>query len=151
LLVLDNSETLFEPGQGDGRYRQGMGGFGRLLQAVGETTHQSCLLLTSREAPPELLVLGSGVQRLELHGLACEDAQALVADKRLFGDMQAWLRLVERYGGNGLALRIVGDTVRQIYDGDIAAFLQDATYGIVFGGIRRLLDVQVERLFASRV
>jgi WD40 repeat protein len=148
LLVLDNSETLFEPRQHDGRYRQGMDGYGRLLQAVGQTTHQSCLLLTSREAPPELLALGSGARRLELHGLACEDAQGLLADKHLFGDMQSWLSLVERYGGNGLALRIVGDSVRQIYDGDIAAFLRDAiaTYGIVFGGIRRLLDVQFERL-----
>jgi WD40 repeat protein len=148
LLVLDNSETLFEPGLRDVSYRQGMDGYGRLLQAVGETTHQSCLLLTSREAPPELLVLGSGVQRLELHGLATEDAQVLLADKQLFGATEAWLTLVERYGGNGLALRIVGDTIRQIYDGDVAVFLKEAiaTYGTVFGGIRRLLDLQVERL-----
>jgi WD40 repeat protein/transcriptional regulator with XRE-family HTH domain len=148
LLVLDNSETLFEPGQRVGSYRQGMDGYGRLLQAVGEATHQSCLLLTSRETPPELLVLGSGVRRLELHGLASEDAQALLADQQLFGDTEAWLTLVERYGGNGLALRIVGDTIRQIYDGDVAAFLREAiaTYGTVFGGIRRLLDLQIERL-----
>ena len=37
LLVLDNSETLFEPGQREGRYRAGMDGYGRVLQAVGET------------------------------------------------------------------------------------------------------------------
>jgi hypothetical protein len=47
LLVLDNSETLFEPGQREGRYREGMEGYGRLFQAVGESTHQSCLLLTA--------------------------------------------------------------------------------------------------------
>ena len=28
-----------------------------------------------------------------------------------------------RYGGNGLALKIVGETIRQIYDGDVGAFL----------------------------
>src|SRR4029453_6829144 len=54
LLVLDNSETLFEPGQTEGQYRPGMGGYGQLLRSVGEPTHQSCLVLTSREAPPEL-------------------------------------------------------------------------------------------------
>jgi hypothetical protein len=36
LMVLDNSETLSEPGQGAGRYRAGLEGYGRLLQAVGE-------------------------------------------------------------------------------------------------------------------
>jgi WD40 repeat protein len=72
----------------------------------------------------------------------------MVADKQLTGDMQAWVSLVQRYGGNGLALRIVSERIRQVYNGDVAAFLVDvaATYGTVFGGIRRLLDVQVERL-----
>jgi len=41
LLVLDNSETLFEPGQTDTRYRAGMVGYGHLLQAVGDASHQS--------------------------------------------------------------------------------------------------------------
>jgi transcriptional regulator with XRE-family HTH domain len=148
LLVLDNSETLFEPGQREGRYRAGMDGYGQLLQTVGESSHQSCLLLTSREAPPELAVLGGGVREIELHGLGTAEAQALLADKQLDGDPQAWTTLVDRYGGNGLALKIVGETIRQVYGGEIAAFLRDviASYGAVFGGIRRLLDVQAERL-----
>src|SRR5262249_13821742 len=48
LLVLDNAETLLEPGQPQVRYRAGMDGYGRLLQAIGESSHQSCLLLTGR-------------------------------------------------------------------------------------------------------
>jgi WD40 repeat protein/transcriptional regulator with XRE-family HTH domain len=148
LLVLDNSETLFEPGRPEVQYRPGMDGYGLLLQAVGETAHQSCLLLTSREGPPQLALLGSGVRVLELHGLGTGEAQVLLADKHLNGDERAWLNLVERYGGNGLALKIVGETIRQVYSGDVAEFLRDAiaAYGTVFGGIRRLLDVQAERL-----
>jgi WD40 repeat protein len=148
LLVLDNSEALFEVGQPEGRYRVGMEGYGRLLPAVAEVQHQSCLVLTSREAPPELGVLGRAARALELRGLGVAEAQALVADKHVRGDAKDWQSLVERYGGNGLALRIVGETIHQVYDGDIAAFLSDAiaTYGTVFGGIRRLLDVQLERL-----
>lgn len=146
LLVLDNSETLFEAGQGEGRYRTCMEGYGRLLQAGGETTHQSRLVVTSREAPPELGVL-SGARYLELHGLGVAEAQALLADRELIGDGQARLSLVDRYGGNGLALKIVGETIRQVYDGDVKAFLAEAiaSFGTVFGEIRRLLDVQVER------
>jgi WD40 repeat protein len=148
LLVLDNFETLLEPGQREGRYRPDMEGYGRLLEAVGQTPHQSCLVLTSREAPPELAVLGDAVGELELRGLGTADARVLVVDKQLQGDDQTWLSLVERYGGNGLALKIVAETVRQLFDGDVAAFLSDAmgTHGTVFGGIRHLLDVQAARL-----
>jgi WD40 repeat protein/transcriptional regulator with XRE-family HTH domain len=148
LLVLDNAETLFEPGQREGRYRAGMGGYDRVLQAVGEASHQSCLLLTSREVPPELAVLGGGVRGLELRGLGTAEAQALLADKQLQAESATWVSLVDRYNGNGLALKIVGETIRQVYDGDVAGFLGDAvaTYGTVFGGIRRLLDAQAERL-----
>jgi hypothetical protein len=148
LLVLDNSETLFEPGQRQGQYRSGMEGYGRLLQAVGEASHQSCLVLTSREEPPELPLLGAASRTMQLHGLGTREARALLVDKQLTGDEQAWVGLVDRYGGNGLALKVVGETIRQVYDGDIATFIADviASYGTVFGGIRRLLDVQVERL-----
>ena len=34
LLVLDNSEALFEPGKREGRYREGTAGYGWLLEAV---------------------------------------------------------------------------------------------------------------------
>jgi WD40 repeat protein len=148
LLVLDNSETLFEPGQREVRYRAGVEEYGRLLLAVGERAHQSCLLLTSREAPPELALLTGEVRALELHGLGTAEAQACLADKQLRGDARAWASLVERYGGNGLALKIVGETIRQVFGGNVEAFLTDAfeNYGTLFGGIRRLLEAQVERL-----
>ena len=147
LIVLDDFETLFDPGQGQGVYRTGTDGYGRLLQAVAETSHQSCLVLISRETPPDL-VLGGAVRALELHGLETADAQALLSHKQLHGDAQAWTSLVYRYGGNGLALKIVAETIRQVYDGDLAAFLSDAiaNSGTVFGGIRRLLDAQLQRL-----
>src|SRR3954452_10101498 len=53
-----NLETLLEPADREGCYRDGYAGFATLLQALGETTHQSCLVLTGREAPAELAVGG---------------------------------------------------------------------------------------------
>jgi hypothetical protein len=148
LLMLDNYETLFEPGQLGGRYRAGMDGYGLLLRAVGEASHQSCSMLTSREVPPEVAEFGGGVRTLEVQGLSIAEAQTLLADKQLRGDTNAWVSLVDRLGGNGLALKIVSETIRRVFDGDVAMFLGDASgsSGIVFGGIRRLLDGQVERL-----
>jgi WD40 repeat protein len=150
LLVLDNFETLLEPGERLTSYRDGCAGFGRLLQLAAESGHQSCLVVTSREMPPELGVLeSSGARGLEIHGLSLAEIQAMLADKRLEGDPSAWISLVDRYSGNALALRIVGETIRQVCAGDVALYLRDviATYG-VFGGIRALLEVQVERVSA---
>src|SRR5438270_12210522 len=145
LLVLDNSETLFEPGQREGRYRTSMAGYGRLLQAVAEGRHQSCLVLTSREAPPELVVHSGAVRTLELSGLGTDEAQVLLAAKQLDGTSQQWTQLTATVGGNGLALKMVGETIREVFAGDIAAFLEEGSDGGIFGGIRRLLAEQVER------
>src|SRR4051794_4810571 len=76
LLVLDNFETVLAPGQQEGRYRDGFADYGALLHAIGQTRHQSCLVVTSREAPPELAVLGGGgVRKLQLGGLGISEAQ----------------------------------------------------------------------------
>src|SRR5262249_10460852 len=115
LLVLDNSEALFEPGQREGRYRQGMAGYGRLVQTLGDASHQSCLVLTSREAPPELAVLGGAVRSFELGGLGVDEAQVLLAAKQLEGTSQQWAELNARFGGNGLALKVVGETIRELF------------------------------------
>jgi WD40 repeat protein/transcriptional regulator with XRE-family HTH domain len=146
LLVLDNFETLLEPGQREGRYRDGFAGYGSVLQAIGQTSHQSCVVVTSREAPPDWSLLGGGaVRALELGGLGVPEGQLLLAHKQLSGDEEAWADLIAHYGGNGLALKVVGETIRQVFGGDIGAFLAESGADGVFGGIRRLLAEQIER------
>jgi DNA-binding XRE family transcriptional regulator len=150
LLILDNVDTLFESGQGEGRYRPGLAGYGRLLHTIGEARHQSCLLLTSREAPLELAILGNdAVRTLELGGLGVDEAQVLLAPKQLIGSSEQWAELTTRFGGNGLALKLVGERIRELFGGDLGSFLQEAGVSSVFGGIRRLLDEQVERSSAA--
>jgi WD40 repeat protein/DNA-binding XRE family transcriptional regulator len=144
LLVLDNLETILEPGALEVRYRAGYEGYGEVLRRLGESAHQGCLLLTSREQP--LRAEEPAVRVLRLQGLAIEAGRSLLAGRELAGDEDAWRALVGRYAGNPLALSVVGETIDVVFGGDIAAFLaQDTT---VFGGIRQLLDEQVERLSA---
>jgi WD40 repeat protein/transcriptional regulator with XRE-family HTH domain len=146
LLVLDNFETVLEPGQQEASYREGFAGYGALLQAIGETRHGSCLMVTSRETPPELAVLdGGGVRRLQLGGLGIDEAQVLLAEKQLSGSDEAWVDLIARFGGNGLALKMIGESIRQVFDGDIGAFLDQAGSSSIFGGMRRLLAEQIGR------
>jgi DNA-binding beta-propeller fold protein YncE len=83
---------------------------------------------------------------LEVRSLSVVEGQALLSKRHLQGDATAWASLVARYSGNGLALKIVGETIDQVFGGDIAAFLEQSGSSSAFGGIRRLLDTQVERL-----
>jgi class 3 adenylate cyclase len=145
LLVLDNFETVLEPGQSEGRYRDGLAGYGAILRAVGETNHQSCLVITSREAPPDCTTGARGsVRTLDLSGLGVPEGQILLADRQLRGDQRDWSSLIARYAGNSLALKVVGESIRQIFGGDIGSFLAESS-ATVFGGIKRLLAEQVER------
>jgi NACHT domain len=146
LLVLDNVETLFEPGQQEGRYREGLAGYGHLFHAAGESAHQSCLILTSRESPADLAALaGNAVRKLQLGGLNVDEAQELMARMQLVGTREQWAELVARFGGNGLALKMVGESIRELFGGAIGAFLHESGDSIVFGGVRRLLFEQIRR------
>jgi hypothetical protein len=85
LLVLDNLETVLEPGQSMGRYRDGFSGYGTFVQQMGESSHQSCLLLTCRESPPELGRLQGEhgpVRSVEVGGLSVEAGRAMLQESR---------------------------------------------------------------------
>ncbi len=146
LLVLDNFETVLHS-ERVGDYRLDYTGYGRLLQRVGEGRHQSCLLLTSREQPQELITLAgdtSPVRSLFLTSLIAVDSVAMLAGSGLSGDDDDWAALHERYSGNPLALKIVAETIRQLFGGNIRDFLR--TDALFFGGIADLLRQQFTRL-----
>jgi transcriptional regulator with XRE-family HTH domain len=57
LLILDNAEAILNTTWQIGQYRAGCEGYGQLFKEIGEVVHQSCLLLTSREKPREIVPL----------------------------------------------------------------------------------------------
>jgi WD40 repeat protein/transcriptional regulator with XRE-family HTH domain len=147
LLVYDNLESYLEEGEDSGRMRAGNEGFSRVLGRVAETEHQSCLLLTSREKPGDLVPLEGSrapVRALRLARLDAEACQQLLAEKGVAGSTPEQMRLVEAYAGNPLALKIVARTIVELYDGQIFPFLEQGE--VVFGGVRALLDEQYARL-----
>jgi transcriptional regulator with XRE-family HTH domain len=147
LLVLDNLETLLEPHDSLGRFQDSFRGYQALLQAVGETRHQSCLILTSREASADLgLLSGSSVRSLEVRGLSVADTQVLLQDKELTGTELDWADFVARCGGNALVLKMTGETVRLIFGSEIGGFLLAVgSNGAIHGGVRRLLASQLDQ------
>ncbi len=147
LLVLDNLESLLQSGDREGNYLAGYEGYGRLIGRLTESAHQSCVLVTSREKPREIEPLEgvrAPVRSLRLAGVDEQAAHDLLSDKELRGTPAAWGRLVASYAGNPLALKIVAQTISDLFSGDLDRFLREGE--LIFNGIRPVLRQQVERL-----
>ena len=147
LLVLDNAESILQSGEKAGHYREGYEAYSRLLQRIGDSRHQSCLLLTSREKPRQFGLLEgetAPVRTLPLTNIDITAGQAILQDRGLTGSAESWATLLDRYSGNPLALKLVAETVRELFLGEIAEFLQEES--AIFGGIRDLLAQQFDRL-----
>ncbi|HIK07019.1 MAG TPA: hypothetical protein IGS40_20400 [Trichormus sp. M33_DOE_039] len=153
LLILDNVETILFGSGTAGQYRPGYEGYGQLLKRVAEVPHQSCVLLTSREKPREIALLEgdkTGVKSLPLKGLNPNEGQQLFQQKGEFtGTGQEWQELIEHYGGNPLALKMVAAGTQELFNGKIASVLEYVEQGVqIFDDIGNLLECQFQRLSA---
>ncbi|MBC8162563.1 MAG: pentapeptide repeat-containing protein, partial [Roseiflexaceae bacterium] len=149
LLILDNLESIMQPGVLTGTYRAGYAGYGELLLGLSERAHGSCLLLTSREKPAELGPLegrNAPVRTLHLHGLADSACQTILMAKDIAATATEVQALAHAYGGNPLALTLVAEPIRELFGGDVSAFL--AAGDPFFNGVDQLLDQQIRRLSA---
>ncbi|PSF37722.1 hypothetical protein C7H19_09240 [Aphanothece hegewaldii CCALA 016] len=146
LIILDNLETLLQPQGTAGQYRKGYEEYATLLQSVAEIGHSSCIVLTSREKPSEIAALeGSGLETRVLNIKGCpEAAQALLSASGLVGTPEQKQTLADEYGNSPLALKIVANSIKDLFDGDIPTFLAQNT--TVFNHIRYLLAQQFDRL-----
>ena len=151
LLILDNFETILSSNSRVGEYRPSYEGYGQLLKLIGEVPHNSCVLLTSREKPREILPLEgekTKVKCLQLGGLNHHDGRKLFEQKGHFtGTEQEWEVLIKHYGGNPLALKIVAAGTRELFNGKIAQLLDYLKQGaFIFEEIGDLLESQFQRL-----
>jgi hypothetical protein len=126
LLILDNAESIMESGQHAEVFREGYEAYDQLLRRFALSEHQSCLLLTSREKPNQFNQLErreSHVYSLVLPGLEMAAGFAILQEETLLGSEEDMQRLVRQYSGNPLALILIADTINDLYNGDIVAFL----------------------------
>ncbi|WP_416676256.1 NB-ARC domain-containing protein [Egbenema bharatensis] len=147
LIILDNAESILRGGERAGQYRQGFEGYGTLIRRMGESSHRSCLLLTSREKPKEVCLFSGPsrpVRAFQLMGLNPVDGQKILQAEGISGSEIEQQELLIRYAGNPLAVKIAATTIQELFCGDISSFLSQ---GIgIFGDICDLLDQQFKRL-----
>lgn len=149
LLVLDNVESILQSGERSGRYRPGYEAYGQMIARICDERHLSCLVLTSREMLAEISIREGDnlpVRSLQLTGLEVPQAQKILSQKGLVESPTDCEKLIERYSGNPLALKITAATIRSLFNGNVSAFLTQKT--VVFGDIGELLDQQFNRLSA---
>jgi hypothetical protein len=148
LLVLDDFETVLQGEALAGQYCEGYEDYGELVRRAGVERHQSCLFLISREQPIAVSSLAGAtfpVQTMKLKGLGREDARQILAARGLSPEKRGVEELILLYRGNPSALKIIATTIQEIFNGNIAQFLDQSTLviGDVFSSI---LNEQFARL-----
>ncbi len=138
LLLLDNAESVM---RGDAWAPEHVG-YGALLARVEQGARGSVVLVTSRALPGELAArVGryAPSRALELHGLDVADGRRIFEDLDAFSGTDAdWAAVVRVYDGNPLALELAARHVRDVFFGDLAAFLEGGR--AVFADLEALLD-----------
>jgi WD40 repeat protein len=147
LIVLDNYESVLQGGEDAGGYRAGYEDYGELLERAATGRHSSCIVVTSRETPPELSHHGSStgpVRCLRLGGLGQSEAEQIFETVGQFiASADDWRCVNDLYQGNPLALELAARHIRDVFDGRVADFLRHGQPN--FRALRDLLDWHVER------
>ena len=147
LLIFDNLESILQGGNRSGQYQPGYEDYGLLFARIADESHQSCLILTGREQPGGFAVRSGEnlpVRSLKLCGLSPPVCQQILADKGLNATLLQSRDIVNYFGGNPLEIKIAATTIKNIFGGDIQAFLLQGN--TVFSDLWDLLDRQFDRL-----
>ena len=147
LLILDNFESALVSGDCQDSYLEGYEKYGDLIERIGKTNHQSCLLLTSRTMPSQIAKLEGKkqpVRTLPIDGLNFENAQQILHENDLKGSIEEKTRIAEIYSSNPLALRLISNYIDEYFNGNMTEFLSQSAP--IFGEIRQILDEQFVQL-----
>ncbi len=151
LLILDDWSSIFQDNVLAGIYHAKAEKYGLMLRRISERTHKSCIIVTSREKPSGLVFTDSNlncnphIKYLQLTGLLMNDALQALSDFGLLeSDLAQLEQLVAYYSGNPFALKFASNTVSQIFNGDLSAFLDQEN--LIYGEIKRLLISQIDRI-----
>ncbi len=126
LLVLDITEVVSQGLKIDPRWNTiESEEFKLFLRRIVEERHQSCLVLTSREPWPTLVLLERSkrpIRLIKLKGLETAAAIQLLQAKRLTSQ-EKWPTLIQTYRGNPLLLEDVASRIQRFFGGSVDQFL----------------------------
>ncbi|MEG5042028.1 MULTISPECIES: NB-ARC domain-containing protein [unclassified Microcoleus] len=146
LIILDDVQQILSSGQLAGHYKPGYENYGTLFKLIGEIPHHSCLILNSWEPPSDIITFtddNSAVCLLQLTGLG-PAATELLREKGLLEE-EKWPELINLYQGNPLWLKLVAQTINNLFGGRVSQYL---SYQPVFLGdeLTPILQQHYQRL-----
>jgi WD40 repeat protein/transcriptional regulator with XRE-family HTH domain len=125
LLLLDNFESVMDF-ENVGKYKPEFLDYQSVINKLASSDHMSVVLITSRHQPENLSHEENGLVRLlHLDGLEEEACISLLDSREVEVTKEQLQELVFRFSGNPLALEIIGDLIRDIYQTDVDAYLKD--------------------------
>ncbi|MFM6003409.1 MAG: AAA family ATPase, partial [Sphaerospermopsis kisseleviana] len=129
LIILDDIQNLFTPGELAGKYQPEYQDYQTLFKLVTETQHQSNIILISQEQCPEMESLDPElypIKSLELSGLYHPD----IFQNTGLKNQDSWLDLIKLYAGNLMFLKTIIVLIAKNYDGEVVEFLAENTLHI---------------------
>ncbi|MDM9385252.1 NB-ARC domain-containing protein [Chlorogloeopsis sp. ULAP01] len=171
LIILDHVDTILDNKYGneldhfnisDNNYRRqnnyyslpyigylyGYENYGDLIRRIGDSQHQSCLLLTTREKPSKIADFKDenlSVRCLQLTGLNQVENAELFTNKELIEFNQEDIKHINNwYAGNPLFIKLVTNIIHEFFGASVQKFLAQNT--LIFAEIRVILDEQFNRL-----
>ena len=126
LIILDNLQEIFIPGQFAGQYQREQKDYKTLFTMLTEIDHQSSAIVISQEQCQETISLDEDlypVKCLELQGLENPD---LLKNLGL-SDRQSWGKLMQRYEGHPVYLKEIASLIKNVFLGKVSEFLAEET------------------------
>jgi hypothetical protein len=124
LIILDNLQEIFIPGQFAGQYQNQHKDYKKFFNLLTEISHQSTVIVISQEQSPEMLSLDE-----ELYPTKCLELQGLANPKILkpFGltDPESWVALMQRYQGHPVYLKEIAHLIKKVFQGKVSEFLTE--------------------------
>jgi hypothetical protein len=146
LLIFDNADpVLVQDESSKSDLAQDYAQFFSRLNTVASDSHyltisvEKCWVGTNDDLPETLRE-----RQLELQGLDRKSCQDLLHTSELVGTIAEWDTLIDRYRGNPQYLKIVANTITDIFAGKIEPFL--AINVLVYPQIENLLAQQLDLL-----
>jgi len=146
LIILDKVEIIFAKGQLIGEYQPEYQEYGLFFKQLGETNHQSCIILNSWEVPREIQTLAEDcnlVSLLQLEGLG-DTAKAILLEKGL-EEENTWEELINIYRGNPLWLKWVATMIIELCRGKVSQCWEYEKI-LIPNDLKIILDQQIQRL-----
>jgi len=151
LLLLDDLETILCSGELAGQYQGDYQNYHELFRRLAQESHQSCILVITREKLRDLTSLAGDslpVRDFRLGGLELQAAHKILTTKGFLPHTPGSHELIRLYRGHPLALKLMATTIQEIFGGQVDEFLSQST--LVLGDIMpSIFHQQIQRLSSS--